>query len=118
MPEVVPLMIGTAGHVDHGKTTLLERLVGDAPDADRLPEERTRGLTIDRRREKAWLSALNAARLALFLLNELDAADMERDPHEIADPRKGAALLDIHLLAWVQELIMRAPEPPAGGATA
>jgi selenocysteine-specific elongation factor len=47
MDEVIPLMIGTAGHVDHGKTTLLQRLVGDAPHADRLPEERERGLTID-----------------------------------------------------------------------
>jgi selenocysteine-specific elongation factor len=47
MAEVVPLMIGTAGHVDHGKTTLLARLVGGAPETDRLPEERTRGLTID-----------------------------------------------------------------------
>jgi selenocysteine-specific elongation factor len=47
MDEVIPLMIGTAGHVDHGKTTLLTRLVGDAPHADRLPEERERGLTID-----------------------------------------------------------------------
>ena len=40
-------MIGTAGHVDHGKTTLLSRLVGEAPDTDRLPEEQSRGLTID-----------------------------------------------------------------------
>lgn len=47
MGEVIPLMIGTAGHVDHGKTTLLSRLVGEAPHADRLPEERERGLTID-----------------------------------------------------------------------
>ncbi|MHC4472629.1 MAG: selenocysteine-specific translation elongation factor [Planctomycetota bacterium] len=47
MTEVVPLMIGTAGHVDHGKTTLLKRLVGGAPETDRLPEEQTRGLTID-----------------------------------------------------------------------
>ncbi|MEN8148340.1 MAG: selenocysteine-specific translation elongation factor [Planctomycetota bacterium] len=47
MSEVVPLMIGTAGHVDHGKTSLLARLSGGAPHADRLPEEQKRGLTID-----------------------------------------------------------------------
>jgi selenocysteine-specific elongation factor len=39
------VVIGTAGHIDHGKTTLLRALTGI--DADRLPEERARGMTID-----------------------------------------------------------------------
>ena len=39
------LVIGTAGHIDHGKTTLLRALTGI--DADRLPEEQRRGMTID-----------------------------------------------------------------------
>ena len=39
------LVVGTAGHIDHGKTTLLLALTGI--DADRLPEERLRGMTID-----------------------------------------------------------------------
>ncbi len=38
-------LIGTAGHVDHGKTTLIRALTGI--DADRLPEEKSRGMTID-----------------------------------------------------------------------
>lgn len=38
-------LIGTAGHVDHGKTTLIKALTGT--DTDRLPEEKRRGLTID-----------------------------------------------------------------------
>ena len=38
-------LIGTAGHVDHGKTTLIKALTGI--DADRLPEEKKRGMTID-----------------------------------------------------------------------
>jgi selenocysteine-specific elongation factor len=39
------LIIGTAGHVDHGKTTLVRALTGT--DTDRLPEEKRRGMTID-----------------------------------------------------------------------
>lgn len=38
-------LIGTAGHVDHGKTSLIRALTGI--DADRLPEEKARGMTID-----------------------------------------------------------------------
>ena len=37
-------LIGTAGHVDHGKTTLIKALTGI--DADRLPEEKARPLII------------------------------------------------------------------------
>jgi len=39
------LVVGTAGHIDHGKTTLVKALTG--VDADRLPEEKQRGITID-----------------------------------------------------------------------
>jgi small GTP-binding protein len=38
-------VIGTAGHVDHGKTALIQALTG--MDADRLPEEKARGMTTD-----------------------------------------------------------------------
>src|SRR3569832_1896873 len=38
-------LIGTAGHIDHGKTTLIRALTGI--DADRLPEEKARGMPID-----------------------------------------------------------------------
>ena len=39
------MIIGTAGHIDHGKTTLVKALTG--VDADRLPEEKARGITLD-----------------------------------------------------------------------
>lgn len=38
-------VIGTAGHIDHGKSSLINRLTGIDP--DRLPEEKERGMTID-----------------------------------------------------------------------
>ncbi len=39
-----PLTVGTAGHIDHGKTALVQALTGI--DTDRLPEEKARGITI------------------------------------------------------------------------
>jgi len=39
------IIIGTAGHIDHGKTSLVKALTGI--DCDRLPEEKARGITID-----------------------------------------------------------------------
>src|SRR6059058_2982929 len=39
------LILGTAGHIDHGKTSLVRALTGT--DCDRLPEEKARGITID-----------------------------------------------------------------------
>src|ERR1700739_3359249 len=39
------LILGTAGHIDHGKTSLVKALTGI--DCDRLPEEEARGITID-----------------------------------------------------------------------
>ena len=39
------LILGTAGHIDHGKTTLVHALTG--VDTDRLKEEKARGITIE-----------------------------------------------------------------------
>jgi selenocysteine-specific elongation factor len=39
------MIVGTAGHIDHGKTSLVKALTG--VDADRLPEEKARGITLD-----------------------------------------------------------------------
>src|SRR5213595_3200180 len=41
----MPVTVGTAGHIDHGKTWLVRALTGK--DTDRLPEEKARGISID-----------------------------------------------------------------------
>src|SRR5215470_11065066 len=41
----MPYIIGTAGHIDHGKTSLIKALTGE--DTDRLKEEKERGISID-----------------------------------------------------------------------
>ena len=43
--EARSVVLGTAGHIDHGKTALVLALTGT--DTDRLPEEKARGITID-----------------------------------------------------------------------
>ena len=40
-----PVIVGTAGHVDHGKSALIEALTGKNP--DRLEVERRRGMTVE-----------------------------------------------------------------------
>jgi hypothetical protein len=80
----------------------------------------------------AWIAALNAARLALFELNELRPQDMESDLPEVEGDGRQLALFRIHNLALIQELLMRAkrrsepgevpldddPSEGAGGAEA
>jgi len=43
--DLRPIVMGTAGHIDHGKAALIQAMTGI--DTDRLPEERARGMTID-----------------------------------------------------------------------
>ena len=45
LSQMKPVIVGTAGHIDHGKTALVKALTGI--DADRLEEEKRRGITID-----------------------------------------------------------------------
>src|SRR5579859_2503197 len=45
MKPLRSIVIGTAGHIDHGKTALVRAITG--VDTDRLPEEKRRGITID-----------------------------------------------------------------------
>jgi selenocysteine-specific elongation factor len=57
------IIVGTAGHIDHGKTALVKALTGI--DADRLDEEKRRGITIDLGFAHMDLSALNGETLRL-----------------------------------------------------
>ena len=45
MPTLKNIIVGTAGHIDHGKSSLVKALTGTDP--DRLAEEKRRGITID-----------------------------------------------------------------------
>ena len=80
------VVIGTAGHIDHGKTTLLRALTGI--DADRLPEERRRGMTID----------VGYAHLALDDGTELDFVDVPGHDKLVGNMLVGAGEIDAVLL--------------------
>ena len=78
-----PLTLGTAGHIDHGKTALVAALTG--VDTDRLPEERRRGISI----------ALRYARLDLpsgRSLSVLDLLDIGPCRHSWPLPKALAAI--------------------------
>ena len=80
------VVVGTAGHIDHGKTTLLRALTGI--DADRLPEERRRGMTID----------VGYAHLALPDGSVLDFVDVPGHDRLVANMLVGAGEIDAALL--------------------
>ncbi len=61
MHDAAPAVIGTAGHVDHGKSTLVRALTGIDP--DRLAEEKARAMTIDL--GFAWLDLPGGRRVSL-----------------------------------------------------
>jgi translation initiation factor 2 gamma subunit (eIF-2gamma) len=56
----MPLTVGTAGHIDHGKTWLVRALTGK--DTDRLPEEQRRGISIDLGYAPLELATVDACR--------------------------------------------------------
>ncbi|MBQ7618301.1 MAG: selenocysteine-specific translation elongation factor, partial [Desulfovibrio sp.] len=58
----MPCIVGTAGHIDHGKTSLIEALT--KINCDRLAEEKRRGITIDL--GFAWLDLPNGERLGII----------------------------------------------------
>src|SRR5437773_9037714 len=82
-------ILATAGHIDHGKTALVQALTGTDP--DRLPEEKARGITID----------LGFAELNLTGPNgELHAAMIDVPGHEdfVRNMVAGVGSIDLALL--------------------
>jgi selenocysteine-specific elongation factor len=82
----VPLTVGTAGHVDHGKTWLVRALTGK--DTDRLPEEQRRGLSID----------LGYAPLELQDGRQLSLIDVPGHERFVRNMVAGASGIDLFLL--------------------
>jgi selenocysteine-specific elongation factor len=84
--RIVAYLIGTAGHVDHGKTSLIAAMTGI--DADRLPEEKARGLTID----------LGFAYIDLPGLGRVGIVDVPGHERFIKNMLAGASGVDVALL--------------------
>src|SRR6266516_7421623 len=82
----VPLTVGTAGHIDHGKTWLVRALTGK--DTDRLPEERERGISID----------LGYAPLELADGRRLSVVDVPVHERFVRNMVAGATGIDLFLL--------------------
>jgi selenocysteine-specific elongation factor len=82
----MPLTIGTAGHIDHGKTTLVEALTGR--NTDRLPQERERGISID----------LGYAPLELPDGTQLSVVDVPGHERFVRTMVAGATGIDLFLL--------------------
>ena len=61
------VVVGTAGHIDHGKTVLVRALTGI--DTDRLPEEKRRGITVDLGFARCDLESSSGARLSLDIID-------------------------------------------------
>ncbi|WCB92197.1 translation elongation factor [Baekduia alba] len=81
-----PLTLGTAGHIDHGKTALVAALTG--VDTDRLPEERTRGISI----------ALGYAPLTLPSGRRLSLVDVPGHEKFVRTMVAGATGIDVYLM--------------------
>jgi selenocysteine-specific elongation factor len=81
-----PLTLGTAGHIDHGKTALIRALTG--VDTDRLPEERARGISIE----------LGYAALALPSGRRLSVIDVPGHERFVRTMVAGATGIDLYLM--------------------
>lgn len=85
------MIIGTAGHIDHGKTSLIRRLTGK--DTDRLPEEKRRGISIEL--GYAYLPVDEASTDPEAILGFVDVPGHERFVHAMVS---GASGIDLAML--------------------
>jgi len=81
-----PLTVGTAGHIDHGKTALIAALTG--VDTDRLPEEKARGISI----------ALGYAPLRLPSGRRVSVVDVPGHERFVRTMVAGATGVDLYLM--------------------
>ena len=91
-PAPKRLILGTAGHIDHGKSTLVKNLTGVDP--DRLPEEKQRGMTIELGFARLDLPANNGSD-AILRFGIVDVPGHERFVRTMV---AGAAGIDIAML--------------------
>jgi selenocysteine-specific elongation factor len=84
--DQAPLTLGTAGHIDHGKTALVRALTG--AETDRLPEERARGISIE----------LGYARLVLPSGRQLSVIDAPGHERFVRTMVAGATGIDLYLM--------------------
>ena len=85
-PAQLPLTLGTAGHIDHGKTAVIAALTHT--NTDRLPEERSRGISIE----------LGYARLVLPSGRTMSVVDVPGHERFVRTMVAGATGIDLYLM--------------------
>lgn len=106
-------VVGTAGHVDHGKSCLVKALTGIDP--DRLPEEKARGMTTDL--GFAWLRLPSGREISIIALEEIEEllvnTSLSGAPVIPISTVTGEGLADL-VATLDQVLLHTAPRPDLG----
>ena len=84
------IVVGTAGHIDHGKSALVQALTGIDP--DRLKEEKARGITIELGFAHTQIEGLTVAFLSTLMAPRAEvAAVADEDDQDSIDRRRDKA---------------------------
>src|SRR5437588_52115 len=105
------VIVGTAGHIDHGKTALVKALTGI--DADRLAEEKRRGITVLTKSDAVDAETLDVVRLEVEEFLRGSFLDPTHSPIVAVSSLTGAGLPELK-----QALVKVAAEVPAKDANA